>query len=114
MTRNNILTLIPILLLFLLFPLDAAFSEDIKIGIEPNGFFTTLRAQSLGSHRPCCKSQLYTNWVTLGNHKCGLCFICLSYKMGLTAVPTPKAGMEVNELMCTRHLTTYRVHDNAQ
>ena len=61
MTRNNILTLIPILLLFLLFPLDAAFSEDIKIGIEPNGFFTTLRAQSFSGK---WQLQLFKNTAT--------------------------------------------------
>ena len=46
MTKNKILSLIPILLLFLLLTIDTAFSEEIKIGIEPNNFFTTLRAQS--------------------------------------------------------------------
>ena len=46
MNKYKLPTLISILFIFLFFPLNTAFSEDIKIGIEPNCLFTTLRAQS--------------------------------------------------------------------
>jgi hypothetical protein len=46
MNRKKILTSISLLFFFILLSLSASFAEEIRIGIEPDNFFTTLRAQS--------------------------------------------------------------------
>lgn len=54
------------------------------------------------------------NWVTLGNIRCDLCLLCLCDKMELVTAPTRKAVEEINELVCTKHLSKSLVYDNAQ
>ena len=46
MKNKRLLGFIIILFIYLFLPNNTVFSEDIKIGIDPNGFYTTLRAQS--------------------------------------------------------------------
>ncbi len=46
MTRNKFLTSISLLFFIILLSLRASFAEEIRIGIEPENLFTTLRAQS--------------------------------------------------------------------